>query len=56
MQDGGTSVIDSGKATVDRRVKLSRIDDFLTVAAERGRNIGEAPVLALPPRCKLRLE
>ena len=49
MQDGGISVIDSGKATLDRRIKLNRINYFLAVAAEGGRNFGEAPVLTLPP-------
>jgi hypothetical protein len=47
MQNGGTPVIDSGKATVDRRIKLNRINYFLAVAAEGGCNIGEAAV-ALP--------
>jgi hypothetical protein len=48
MQNGGTPVIDSGKATVDRRIKLNRINYFLAVAAEGGCNIGEALLLSLP--------
>lgn len=48
VQNGGTPVIDSGKATVDRRVKLNRINDFLAIAAEGRCNIGKAPALTLP--------
>ena len=47
MQDGGISVVDGGKAALDRRVKLNRISYLLAVAAEGGRNFGEAPVLDL---------
>ena len=48
VKNGGTPVIDSGKATVDRRIKLNRINYFLAVAAEGGCNIGEASALPLP--------
>ena len=48
VQDGGTAVIDGGKATLDRRIKLKGVNDFLAVAAEGGCKIGKAPALALP--------
>jgi len=48
VQNGGAPVIDSGKATVDRRIKLTRVSYFLAIAAEGGCNIGEAPALTLP--------
>jgi len=48
VQNRGAPVIDSGKTTVDRRIKLNRINYFLAVAAEGGCNIGKAPALTLP--------
>jgi hypothetical protein len=48
VQNGSASVINCGKATADRHIKLIRIRDFLAVSAESGCNIGKAPVLSLP--------